>query len=84
MARGKRISKDLRQTIINLLHSHSHQEVAEQAEVSPASVYRIAREMATTGGFPPPKRRRKGQFKALTELQFQVRHNIPLPGLLLI
>jgi hypothetical protein len=81
MARGKRISADLRQTIVNLLRSHSHEDVAEKADVSLASVYRIASEMAKTGGFPPPKQRPKGRFRALTEPQFQVSRDIsPWPS----
>ena len=74
MARGKRISADLCQAIVNLLQSHKYHDVAELAGVSLSSVYRISSEMARSGGFPPQKWHPKGQFRALTEPQIQVSH----------
>jgi hypothetical protein len=72
MRRGKRLSADLQQVIMNSLQSRRPEAVARLAQVDRSTVYRVAAKVAQHGRIPSPSKRPKGTFKSLSDAEIRV------------
>jgi transposase len=72
MRRGKRLSADLQQVIMNSLQSRQPEAVAKLVQVHRSSVYRVAAKVAQQGHIPSPSKRPRGAFKSLSDAEIRV------------